>query len=84
VADGLPEEANAIGKNNRDRNTLIFGNSLRVHGRLPAKIGMPTNQIRALSTRAHLSRELCARALQDLGVYKASIVAHRVIRVRVS
>jgi len=49
-----------------------------------AKIGMPTNQIRALSARAHVPRELCARALQDLGVYKASIVAHRVIRVRVS
>jgi len=32
VAEGLPEEANAIGKNDRDRNMLISGNSSRVHG----------------------------------------------------
>jgi len=34
VAEGLPEETNGIGdsrKNDRDRNTLITGNSLRVH-----------------------------------------------------
>ena len=34
VAEGLPEKANAIGdtrENDRDRNTLTTGNSLRVH-----------------------------------------------------
>jgi len=30
----------------------------------PAKFWMPTNQITAVSARAHASRELCARALQ--------------------
>ena len=69
MAEGLPEEENAIGENDRDRNTLVSGNSLRVHGRLPGNIRMPTNQIRTLSARAHVSRELCARAPQDLSVY---------------
>ena len=34
VAEGLPEETSGIGvsrKNDRDRNTLTTGNSLRVH-----------------------------------------------------
>ena len=43
MAEGLPEEANGIGKNDRDRSTLTSGNSLRVHsfqaGRFPAKFG---------------------------------------------
>ena len=34
---------------------------------IPGKILMPTNQIKELSVRAHVSRELRARALQDLG-----------------
>jgi len=42
---------------------------------IPGKIWMPTNQIRALHTSAHVSRELRARALQGLGVYKESRVA---------
>ena len=66
----IPEEANAIGdsrKNDRDRITLITGNSLRVHGSkrsIPGKIWMPTNQIRAILARARVYRELRARALQ--------------------
>jgi len=68
VAEGLPEEANAIGdsrKNDRDRNTLLTGNSLHNSRRsIPGKIWMPTNQIRAISARAHVYRELRARALQ--------------------
>ena len=45
AAEDLPEEVNAIGdsrKNDRDRNTFITGNSLRVQfpgGRFPAKFG---------------------------------------------
>ena len=31
MAEGVPEEANAITKNDRDRITLITGNSLREH-----------------------------------------------------
>jgi len=54
-------------KNDRDRSTLNTGNSLRVHGcrsSIPGKIWMPTNQIRAITARAHASRELRARAPQ--------------------
>jgi len=70
VAEGLLEEANAIGnsgKNDRDRNTLHTGNSWRVHSSrrsIPGKIWVSTNQIRAISLRAHVYRELLARALQ--------------------
>jgi len=66
VAEGVLEETNAITKNDRDRITPIIGNSLRVHGsrlQVPGKIWMPTNQIRIISARAHVYRELCARAL---------------------
>ena len=51
---------------------------------VPGKIWMSTNQIRAISASAHVSRELRARALQALRVYKESRVAYRAIRVRVS
>ena len=67
VAEGVPEEANAITKNDRDRITPITGNRLREHrfqAVVPGKIWMPTNQIRAISARAHVDRELRARALQ--------------------
>ena len=90
MAEGQPEEANGIGdlrKNDRDRSTLITDNSSRVHPfrwLIPGKILIPTNQIRVLSARAHVSRELCVRALRHLGVYKESRVAHKAIRVRVS
>ena len=53
-------------------------------GRVPAKIWIPTNQIRATSPRAHVSREICARALQTSRGIKESRVAHRAIPVRVS
>ena len=61
------EEANAIEKNDRDNNMLIIGTSLRVHSSrrpIPGKILMSANQIRAIADRAHVSRELCARAPQ--------------------
>ena len=51
---------------------------------IPGKIWMTTNQITAVSACACVSRELRARALQDLGIYKESRVAYRAIRVRVS
>ena len=66
---GLPEKANSIqdsSKNDRDGNTLTTGHTLRVHGFQVVDSRdnwTPTNQIRALSARAHLSRELRARAL---------------------
>ena len=44
-------------KNVRDRSTLTTGYSLRVHSSrrwIPGKIWMPTNQIRAILTRAHV------------------------------
>ena len=54
-------------KNDRDRSMLITGNSLRVHGSrlsIPGKIWMATNQIRVMSARAHVPRQLRERALQ--------------------
>jgi len=54
-------------ENDRDRGTLLTDNILRVHsskGLIPGKIWMPSNQIRATPARAHVSRELRARALQ--------------------
>jgi len=51
---------------------------------IPGKIWMTTNQMRAVSACARVPRELRARALQDLGIYKESRVAYRAIRVRVS
>ena len=79
--EGIPEKANAIGdgrKNDRDGNTLLTGNSIRVHcprRSIPGKIWIPTNQIRAILAPARVYRELRARAPQALGVYKESRVA---------
>ena len=39
---------------------------------IPGKILTPTNQIKELPVRAHVPRELRARALQGRGVYKES------------
>jgi len=72
VAEELVEENYGIGdsrkENGRDRNTLTTGNSLRVtvprRMTVPGKISMRTNQIRATAARAHISRELSARAPQ--------------------
>jgi len=67
----IPEEANAIGdsrkKNDRDRSTLTTGYSLRVQNSrrsIPGKIWMSTNQIRAIVARAHVYRQILARAPQ--------------------
>ena len=54
-------------KNDRDRSTLISDYCVRVHSfrwLIPGKMWIPTNQIRDISARAHLYRELCARAVQ--------------------
>ena len=90
MAEGLPEEANAIGDSRKTTETEARPSSESVYactasGRMiPGKIWMPTNQIRATSARARVSCELCARALQASRVYKESRVAYRAIRVRVS
>jgi len=90
VAHSLPWKANGNGdwrKNERDGNTLTTGRSLRVlsfRRSIPGKILMPTNQIKELPVRAQAPRELRARALQDLGVYKESQATYPAIQVRVS
>jgi len=48
-------------ENDRDRNTLLTGNSSRVHSQFPANFA---NQIRAILARTSVYRELRARALQ--------------------
>jgi len=68
VAEGLPEEANGLEKNDGDRSTLITGNSSRVpvsSQSIPGKIWILTNQISATSVGAHAPREFRARALQS-------------------
>ena len=78
MAEGLPEEANGIGNsriNDRDGNMLIAVNSSHVHfpgGPFPAKIWMPTNQIRVVSARelVHTYPANKVRVqLRHLGVY---------------
>jgi len=67
------------------RSPLATVYTCTISGRsIPGKIWMPTNQITAISARAHVFRELRARAPRHLGVYKESQVAHRLSRVRVS
>ena len=59
-------------KNDRDRNTLITVDSLRVPGRFPPNMNllrMPTNQITALPERAFASARVAGRLLR---VYKPS------------
>jgi len=66
-------------KNDRDGSRLNTGNTLRVHDMQAVnsgKIGMTTNQITAVSAYAHVSREISARALGRLGVYKERRVAY--------
>ena len=71
-AEGLPEEANGIGDSRKKKTTetdprssLATVYACTIPGWLiPGKIWMPTNQIRAISARAHVHRELRARALQ--------------------
>ena len=95
LAEGLTEEVNGIGDSNkqtkkidRDRNTLINGNSLRVHslpgGRFPAKFGCQPIKLE-LYPLAHTYPANYVRVhFSHLGVYKESRVVYRAIRVRVS
>jgi len=68
VAEGLPEKINAIGDSRKTtetetRSSLATVYACTVSGwSIRGIIWTPTNQIRALSARAHLSRELRARA----------------------
>jgi len=81
VAEGLPEAPGGhdIG-HSRKKTTETESHSplptvytCRASSRSsPGKIWMTTNQITAVSACARVSRELRARALQDLGIYKES------------
>ena len=72
VAKGLREETiNGIGGSREKtteteaRSSLATVYACRVsEWSIPGKIWMPTNQIRVVAARAHVSRELRARALQ--------------------
>ena len=71
VAEGLREDTNGIGDSRKKttetetRASLAIVYTCRVSGwSIPGKIWKPTNQIRAISAGAHVSRELRARALQ--------------------
>ena len=70
MAEGPPEEANAIGAQAKTTETEARSILATVYAcifsrrSIPGKIWIPTNQIRALCAHAHLSRELCARAVQ--------------------
>ena len=87
VAEGLPEEANAIGdsrKSDRDRNTLLIGNSLRVHCQFPAKFGYKPIKLELyLPVHTYTANYVSVHS-RLLGVYKESRIAYRAIRVRVS
>ena len=80
VAEGLPEETNSIGdskkkkkQTNKNKKTTetearsllptVYA-CLASRQSIPGKIWKPTNQIRAISAGAHVSREFRARALQ--------------------
>ena len=87
VAGGLTEKTQGKKKTTETeaRSPLATVYTCTVSSRsIPGKIWMPTNQITAISVRAHVFRELRARAPRHLGVYKESQVAHRLSRVRVS
>jgi len=70
VAEGPPEEANGIGAQEKTTETDARSILATVHAcifsrrSIPGKIWIPTNQIRTQRAHAHLSRELCARAVQ--------------------
>ena len=76
MAEGLPEEANGIGdarKRKQKQKTTetdtrsslgtVYACTMSRQS-IPGKIWMPTNQIRAMSARAHVYREVRARARQ--------------------
>ena len=70
VAEGLPGEITTPVETEKTTETEAHSSLATVHactvsrGSIPGKIWMPTNQIRAISARAHVFRELGARALQ--------------------
>ena len=71
MAEGLLEEATAIGDSGKTTTEMGSRSPLAAvyactvsRGLIPGKYLMPTNQIRAMSARAHLFRELRTRALQ--------------------
>ena len=87
VAEGLPEETNAIGdsrKNDKDRNTLLTGNSLRVHSQFPANFGYKPIRLELYLLVHTYTANYVRVHSRLLGVYKESPVAYRAIRVRVS
>ena len=69
MAEGLPEETNGIRDSRKKTETEAHSSLAKVYActdsgwSIPGKIWMPTNQIRAVSARARLRRELRARAL---------------------
>ena len=75
-------------KNDRDRSTLITGNSLRVHSSrvVDSRQNLDAKPIKLeLYPLAHTSSAKYLRVhFRLLWVYKESPVAHRAIRVRVS
>jgi len=70
VAEGLQEETNGIGDSRKTTETETRASPATVHActipgwSIPGKIWMLTNQIRAISAGAHVSREFRTRALQ--------------------
>ena len=87
VLEGIPEEANGIGDPRKTTETdsrSPLATAYACRRSIPGKIWTSTNQITATPARAHVSRELRARAPGHLGVYKEGRVAYRAIRVRVS
>ena len=79
VADGLPQEANAIGDSGQKRQRWKHAHHEQQlpraqfpGGRFPAKIWMPTNQIRAISAQHTYPATYVRVHLRHLGVYKES------------
>ena len=70
VAEGKPEEANSIENSRKTTETETHSPLATAYActgsrrSIPGKIWTPTNQIRVLSARAHVFRELLARALK--------------------
>ena len=90
VAEGLPEEVDAIAnsrKNDRDRSTLTTGYSYACSapgGGFPAKFGcQPMKLELCLLVHTHPAHRVRVH-FRLLGVYKGSRVSYRAIWVRVS
>jgi len=75
VPEGLPEEANAIEHSRKTTETETRSTLVTAYAcarLIPGKNWIPTNQIRALPARAHVYRQLRARALQGIEPFKQS------------